>query len=308
MKLVTYETEAGPKLGAVHEGKVADLAALAGEGARARFFGSARAFLQGGDEAIATAKAILSAAARGEATASWPAVDTLRLEAPVPDPGKILALAGNYREHVREGGGPVVPKESQVPSVFIKPATCVIGTGKAIRQPGPICTSADYEAELGVVIGATCHNVTPGEALGFVAGYLNFDDVSGRRLNIDIAREITPRTGFFDWLNGKWFDTFAPMGPFLVLKDEVPDPQRLDITLWVNGQVRQSATTADMIFTVAETVAWISQFVTLQPGDVIATGTPSGVGAATGSFLQVGDVVEMEITGLGVLRNTVAPA
>lgn len=307
MKLVTYQTEVGPKLGAVHEGRVADLAALAGEGAKAKCFRSARAFLQGGDQAIAAAKEILSMAATGEARVSWPALDRLKLKAPIPDPGKILALAGNYREHVREGGGAVVPKARQVPNVFIKPATCVIGTGEAIRQPGPICTSVDYEAELGVVIGSTCRNVTAGEALRFVGGYLNFNDVSGRRLNIDVAREVTPRTRFFDWLNGKWFDTFAPMGPFLVLKDEVPDPQGLDITLWVNGQVRQKANTADMVFTVAETMAWISQFVTLQPGDIIATGTPSGVGATTGTFLQVGDVVEMEITGLGVLRNTVAP-
>ncbi len=308
MKLVTYELEAGPKLGAVHEGRVADLAALAGEGTGAKFFRSARCFLQGGQQALAAAKEILSVAIAGDATATWEALDALKLKAPVPDPGKILALAGNYREHVREGGGTVIRKEQQVPCVFIKPATCAIGTGEAICQPGPICTSVDYEAELGVVIGATCHNVTVGEALRYVAGYLNFNDISGRKLNIDVPRQITPRTRFFDWLNGKWFDTFAPMGPFLVLKDEVPDPQTLDITLWVNGQVRQSATTADMVFTVAELVAWISQFVTLQPGDVIATGTPSGVGATTGSFLQVGDVVEMEITGLGVLRNTVAPA
>jgi len=307
MKLVTYETRVGLNLGAVHEGKVADLAALGGEGDRYRVFCSARSFLENGSQAIEAAKEIVCAAASRGATTSWPAVDALKIKAPVPDPGKILALAGNYRAHIREGGGTVIAKKRQVPSVFIKPATCVIGTGEVIRQPGPICTSVDYEAELGVVIGSRCHKVTAEKALDRVAGYLNFNDVSGRKLNIDVPRETTARTGFFDWLNGKWFDTFAPMGPFLVLKGEVPDPQGLNITLRVNGQVKQSATTADMIFTVAETVAWISQFVTLQPGDIIATGTPSGVGASTGTFLQAGDVVEMEITGLGVLRNTVAP-
>ncbi len=307
MKLVTYEDAGKLKLGAVAEGRVADLAALAGPGERASYFCCARCFLEAGDAAIVAARDLLAGAAGR--TAGWPALGSVKLKAPIPDPRKILALAGNYREHIREGGHEDVSivKEAKVPDVFVKPVTCVIGPDEPVRLPGPICTAVDYEAEMGAVIGRTCKNVTAERALDYVAGYLNFNDVSGRRLNIDVPREITPRTRFFDWLNGKWFDTFAPMGPYLVLKDEVPDPQCLPIELRVNGQVRQKATTGDMIFSVAETVAWISQFVTLEPGDVIATGTPSGVGATTETYLKAGDVVEMEVKGLGVLRSPIAP-
>lgn len=307
MKLVTYEVDKQLKLGAVLGDRVADLAGLAGGRDASRYFRSARSFLEAGGEAIAAAEALVADAAAGGVT-SWPELSGLKLKAPVPDPRKILALAGNYREHIREGGGTVIPKERQVPQVFIKPVTCIIGTEEGIRLPGPICTSVDYEAELGVVIGKTCHYVRVDDALDHVAGYLNFNDISGRKLNVDVSREVTARTSFFDWLNGKWFDTFAPMGPVLVLRDEIPDPQALDLQLRVNGQIRQQASTGDMIFNVAETVAWISQFVTLEPGDIIATGTPSGVGSATKTFLRVGDVVEMEISGLGVLRNTVIPS
>ncbi len=305
MKLVTFDA-GGPRLGLVYNGRVVDLAALAPDDTTREAFCCARCFLAAGDAAVAAAKRVTETAVAQGMAASWPALDQVTLLAPVPDPRKILALAGNYRKHLREGGGTVSRKENMVPNVFIKPVTTVAAPGQAIRLPGPICTSVDYEAELGVVISSPCYRVSVESALDHVAGYLNFNDVSGRSLNIDVPRETSPRTAYFDWLNGKWFDTFAPMGPMLVLKDEVPDPQSLSLALRVNGQVRQSASTADMIFGVAETVAWISRFVTLEPGDVIATGTPSGVGVTTGTFLQPGDVVEMEISGLGILRNPVS--
>jgi len=306
MKLVTLAAPDGSRLGALRDGRVADLAALAARGDAAAYVTDMLAFLRGGEAARSAVARLLDAAERD--AAAWRPLAELRLLAPVANPRKILALAGNYQEHIREGGLAVQPKAQMAPQVFIKPVTCLIGPEEAIRLPGPICTAVDYEAELGVVIGRAGRNVPVDRAIDHVAGYLNFNDVSGRRLNIEVPREITPRTGFFDWLNGKWFDTFAPIGPWLALKDEVPDPQALDLELRVNGQVRQRASTADMVFGVAETVAWLSQFVTLEPGDLIATGTPSGVGAATGTFLQPGDVVEMEITGLGRLRNRVAPA
>ena len=173
---------------------------------------------------------------------------SVNIKAPILDPRKIFALAGNYREHIREGGGEVVPKEQQVPQVFVKPVTTIIGLNDEIRLPGPICTSVDYEGELGIVIGRRCHYVDAAEALDYVAGYINFNDVSGRKLNISAERKPMPRTPFFDWLNGKWFDTFAPTGPFLVLKDEIEDPHALDLELRVNGEVRQTASTGDMIF------------------------------------------------------------
>jgi len=306
MKLVTFDAN-GPRLGLVHEGRVVDLAALADDDTTRAAFSSVRCFLAAGQEAIAAAQRLVEAADSSGLAGSWPPLDAVGLMAPVPDPRKILALAGNYREHLREAGGTVVPKERMVPNVFIKPVTTVAGPGDPIRLPGDICTSVDYEGELGVVIGKTCRHVSPDAALDYVAGYLNVNDVSGRALNIDTPREPNARSAFFDWLNGKWFDTFAPMGPMLVLKDEVPDPQSLSLQVRVNGQIRQSASTADMIFGVAEIVAWISRFVTLEPGDVIATGTPSGVGATTGTYLEAGDVVEVEISGLGVLRNPVSP-
>jgi len=306
MKLVTFDAD-GPRLGLVHGGRVGDLAALADDETTRRVFCCARCFLAAGDTAVAAARRLLEVAESDGLVDSWPTLDAVRLMAPVPDPRKILALAGNYREHLREGGGTVTPKERMAPNVFIKPVTAVAGPGEAIRLPGPICTSVDYEGELGVVIGSTCYRVSVESALEHVAGYVNFNDVSGRTLNIDVPRETSARTAYFDWLNGKWFDTFAPMGPMLVLKDEVPDPQSLSLETRVNGQIRQSANTADMIFGVAEIVAWISQFLTLEPGDVIATGTPSGVGATTGTYLQPGDIVEVEISGLGVLRTPVSP-
>ena len=305
MRLVTYD-DGGPRLGLVREGRVADLAALADDETTRLAFSGARSFLAAGDTAIAAARRVMREAEDHGMVPSWPALEAVRLMAPVPDPRKILALAGNYREHLREGGGVAVPKERMVPNVFIKPVTTIVGPGEAIRLPGPLCTTVDYEGELGVVIGSTCHRVSVAAALDHVAGYLNVNDVSGRSLNIDVPREASARTAYFDWLNGKWFDTFAPMGPMLVLRDEVPDPQSLRLELRVNDQVRQSANTSEMIFGVAETVAWISQFVTLEPGDIIATGTPSGVGATTGTFLQPGDVVELEISGLGLLRNPVS--
>ncbi|MHB1294963.1 MAG: fumarylacetoacetate hydrolase family protein [Anaerolineae bacterium] len=309
MKLVMYERDEQVALGAIYQDRVANLEALAlAKGAQTDWFCCTVCFLEGGTKALALAEALLAEAAQEGTYTAWPALREVTLKAPVPAPGKILALAGNYGEHIREGGGQAAAKDTMVPQVFIKPATCLVGPEEEIRLPGPICTSVDYEGELGVVIGRQCHNVPAHDAMAYVGGYLVVNDVSGRRLNIAAPREMTPRAAYFDWLNGKWFDTFAPMGPYLALKDEVPDPQALQLTTRVNGQVRQQTGTEDMLFTVPEIVAWISQFVTLEPGDVIATGTPAGVGATTGTFLQAGDVVEVEITGLGVLRNRVAPA
>jgi 2,4-didehydro-3-deoxy-L-rhamnonate hydrolase len=262
------------------------------------------AFLAAGDGGRDLAAGVVEWALHRRDPAHVHAASELRLLAPVPRPPKLLCLAGNYAEHWREGGNEAPPRARHTPEVFIKPVTTIVGPDAPIRLPGPLCTAVDYEGELAAVIGRTASNVAPEHALDYVAGYANFNDVSGRRLTIDVPREPTARTGWFDWLNGKWFDTFGPFGPYLVI-DEVADPQALAIETRVNNVVRQQATTAAMIFGVAETIAWISRFVTLQPGDVIATGTPSGVGATTNSFLQAGDVVEVEVAGLGVLRNPV---
>jgi 2,4-didehydro-3-deoxy-L-rhamnonate hydrolase len=307
MKLATFvRPTGGERLGAVIEGGMVDLvaAAEASGNAAVRAMADALAFLAAGGAGRDQAAGVVDWASRRHDPAHVLTAGDLRLLAPIPRPPKLLCLAGNYAEHWREGGKDAPPKSRHTPEVFIKPVTTIVGPDAPIRLPGPLCTAVDYEGELAAVIGRTASNVAPEHALDYVAGYANFNDVSGRRLTIDVPREPTARTGWFDWLNGKWFDTFGPFGPYLVI-DEVADPQALAIETRVNNVVRQQATTAAMIFGVAETIAWISRFVTLQPGDVIATGTPSGVGATTNSFLQAGDVVEVEVAGLGVLRNPV---
>lgn len=303
-------TQAGSeRLGVLDGAGIVDLAAASlarGDGDATRVSG-ALALLQAGEAGLGFAGELVEWASARREPAFVLAPDRVRLTAPVPRPPKILCMAGNYSEHWREGGLDAPVKQRSAPEIFIKPVTAIVGPDEPIRLPGPICTAVDYEGELAAIIGHTAKNVPAERALRYVAGYANFNDVSGRRLTIDVPREVTPRTRYFDWSNGKWFDTFGPLGPYLAA-DEIADPQSLPIQTRVNGAVRQNATTADMIFTVAELVAWISRFVTLQPGDVIATGTPSGVGSSTETFLGPGDTVEVEVAGLGVLRNTVVAA
>ncbi|RPI61622.1 MAG: FAA hydrolase family protein, partial [Planctomycetaceae bacterium] len=160
------------------------------------------------------------------------------------------------------------------------------------------------EIELAVVIGKTCRRVAPGDALDYVAGYTIANDVSARNCTHAEGRTKRPKDDFFDWLHGKWGDGFCPLGPYLVTADEVGDPQRLGLELSVNGDVRQKSDTSQMIFDVAELIAFCSQIMTLLPGDVIATGTPSGVALATGKYLTGGDVITCRIEKLGELTNT----
>ena len=187
----------------------------------------------------------------------------MRLRAPVPKPGKIVAIGLNYRDHAAESGQPI-PEE---PILFAKFANSVIGPGEAIQIPRAT-DRADYEAELGVVIGRTAREVARDDALSVVAGYTCVNDVSARDLQLRVSQ----------WTRGKAIDTFLPMGPWLVTPDEIPDPGHLAIRCVLNGDVMQDSNTDQMIFGVAELVSFISQTITLEPGDVIATGTPPGVG------------------------------
>ncbi len=320
MKLVTYlSTEQQPRLGALlsNAGRdvILDLAVAAhtaGAAAKGRdvpdLFSSMLSFLASGQEGLSLAQAaIQQAQERGLDESEWclSASDT-RLLSPIPRPGKVLALAGNYRAHRAEGG--VVSSDPPIPEVFCKPVTSVIGPGEAVRLPGGPVVGVDYEGELGVVIGRTCSRVTAEEALSYVAGYLCVNDISGRKLDPGVERppDLLERAKFFDWLIGKWCDTFCPIGPWLVTADEVGDPDELTLVTRVNGEERQRTRTGEMIHSIARTIAWCSSLMTLEPGDIIATGTPAGVGSATGRFLQPGDTVEVEITGLGILRNPVA--
>jgi 2-keto-4-pentenoate hydratase/2-oxohepta-3-ene-1,7-dioic acid hydratase in catechol pathway len=223
---------------------------------------------------------------------------------PVPRPGKLLAVAANYQDHIRESGMAAVDKSKRVPRLFLKPATCLIGAGQALTLPN-LSRTVDWELELAVVIGKNARHVAVVDALSHVAGYAIINDISARSLDWEVTRDADPWNGFFDWLNGKWLDGFAPMGPWLLTADEVPDPQRLRIRMSVNGKLRQDASTADMIFSVAELVAFASRLMTLEPGDVIATGTPAGVGAATDTYLAAGDLMEGTIDGLGTLTTPI---
>jgi len=233
-------------------------------------------------------------------------LDEVELLVPIEAPGKLLLLAGNYAEHVVERGGTAPERAETFPYVFLKPP------GNTLTHPGdpiliPACSPnhVDWECELAVVIGATCRDVEEDEALDYVAGYTIVNDISDRKFAPNPGRKPRDRDKFFDWMHGKWHDTFCPMGPCILSAESVPDPQALSIRLTVNGEVKQDDTTAKMIFPVAAVVSFISKFVTLEPGDVISTGTPSGVGSASGTYLKAGDMVEASIGGIGTLVNPV---
>lgn len=233
-------------------------------------------------------------------------VGEVSLQMPVPAPGKLMLLAGNYSKHIEEGGGRAEERVRTFPYVFLKPPTTTLTRpGGPVRIPAASPDHIDWELELGVIIGRECKCVSEAEALDYVAGYTVVNDISDRRFRPNPGRAQREKDGFFDWLHGKWHDTFCPMGPCVLPADELLDPQQLRLTLRVNGEVEQNSSTAEMVFPVAAVVEFISSFVTLKPGDVISTGTPSGVGAAKGKFLKPGDIIEAEIENIGVLRNPV---
>lgn len=217
------------------------------------------------------------------------------LAAPVPRPGKIICIGLNYRDHAEEQGAEL-PK---APLVFSKFSNCVLPPGGTIIIP-PGSTQTDFEAELGVVIGKRATRVNKADAMDYVLGYCNFHDVS--------ARDFQFADG--QWQRGKASDTFAPFGEFIATTDEIPDPHVLGIRLRLNGETMQDSNTDQLLFDVPNLVEYLSNFITLEPGDVIATGTPPGVGFARKPpiYLKHGDVVEVEIDGLGVLKNDVAAA
>ena len=208
----------------------------------------------------------------------------------IPRPGKIVCVGLNYRDHAAEGGMDL-PK---APLLFAKWPNTLIGDGDAVVLP-PESTQVDYEAELGVVIGAKAKRVSERDALDHVAGYICVNDVSARDLQFADGQ----------WTRGKSPDTFCPVGPRLVPREEIADPQALAIRCLVNGEALQDSSTAQMIFSVAEIIAYTSQIITLEPGDLIATGTPAGVGVFRDPkvLLKDGDEVSVEIEGVGTLTN-----
>jgi 2-keto-4-pentenoate hydratase/2-oxohepta-3-ene-1,7-dioic acid hydratase in catechol pathway len=233
-------------------------------------------------------------------------VEEVRLLTPIARPPKLLLLAGNYAKHVVERGGTTAEREETFPYVFLKPpSTTLTNPGDPIVIPGSSPDHIDWECELGVVIGRHCRHVDEDEALDFVAGYTIVNDISDRKYQPNPGRKPRERDKFFDWLHGKWHDTFCPIGPCILSADALDDPQALALRLAVNGQVKQDASTAQMIFPVAAVIAFLSRLVTLEPGDIISTGTPAGVGSATGTYLKAGDHVSATIDGIGSLENPV---
>jgi 2-keto-4-pentenoate hydratase/2-oxohepta-3-ene-1,7-dioic acid hydratase in catechol pathway len=305
MRLVTYRRDDGqPRAGVVMEQVVVDLE----EGARAIGLeapSSVVALLGRGEAGLAVAWDVASAASGGQVVAI--PLEAVRLGPAVPDPPTIYLLAANYQSHIVESGAPPVNKATITPRPFIKPGTAVIGHGEPILIP-PDSDTLDYEIEIAAVIGARGRGINLEDAPSHVAGYVVFNDVSARSLNIAEGRAERNGDWFFDWLLGKWCDSFAVVGPYLVTSDEIGDPRDLEMALRVNGELRQHSAAGEMIFTVPEAIAFLSRFVTLRPGDLICMGTPGGVGAATETYLKPGDVVETTIERLGSMTNPVARA
>lgn len=283
MKLVTFSRRGYVSLGKVLGNEIIDLRA-----ADPTLPASMRELLVAGPAALGRIAAI------EPDTAPTFALADVRLEAPVL-PGKFLAIGMNYAKHADEARrlGVNVP-ETQV--WFNKQVSCVNGPYDPVHMP-KVSTSLDYEVELGVVIGRRCRHVSVEDAHRVIAGYVVCNDVSVR----DWQRRSATMT------LGKSFDTHGPIGPWIVTADEIPDPHALTVRMYVNGEVRQEARTSEMVFNVFEQIAYLSTVMTLEPGDVLATGTPSGVGVAMEppSFLKVGDVMRAEVEGVGHIENLV---
>jgi acylpyruvate hydrolase len=280
MRLVTYESGGAPAAGVLLDKEVVPVSALG------PYERSVRGLLSSLDE-----EALVDLGERAVAADERAQLDGLRLLAPVPDPQKIICLGLNYRDHAAETG----QEPPAAPLWFAKFANSLIGSGDEIVLPAAHPEYVDYEAELAVVIGRPAHRVSTEDALSRIVGAMAFNDVSARDLQLQNPL----------WTSGKAIDTFAPCGPALVTLDEIGDLQGIGLRTRINGELLQEGSTREQIFGVAEVIAWLSRTMTLVPGDIIATGTPAGVGAAKGRFLRDGDVVEVELGTLGVLTNPV---
>ena len=220
--------------------------------------------------------------------------------APPLQPSRIFCAAANYAKHASEMGTVLAAKAESRPYMFIKPGTSIIGHNENVIIPNA-SSQVDWEIELAVVMGRDAHHVSANEALDYVAGYTVINDITARDLNV---RDDYPFKT--DWFQGKCFDTFAPLGPWLVPATCIDDPQALDLRLSVNGELMQEETTGAMIFNIGEQIEYLSSVLTLKPGDVIATGTPTGVGMSRGIYLKPGDVMDASISSIGSLSNPVS--
>lgn len=250
------------------------------------------------DQSGAAAVQQFEAAARAIAEGAIAAKPLIGYRLRVPfTPRRIFAAASNYYEHAREMGTELAPREESTPYMFMKAETSVVPTLAEVRIP-PQAERVDWEVELAVVIGKPGRQIAIEDALDYVAGYTVLNDVS--------ARDLNRRTDYpfkHDWFRGKSFDTFGPLGPWLVPRSCIAEPQNLRMRLTVNGETMQDGNTSEMIFSVAEQIHYLSSILTLQPGDVIATGTPTGVGMGRGIYLKPGDVMVASIDGIGSIEN-----
>lgn len=280
MKLVTFKYQEICRVGALVDGAIVD--SLGQDNIPQNMLD----FLAKGQEALAALHQLtLSQQARIP-------LNKVKLLAPVPRPGKFLGVGLNYADHIVE----TALEKPEYPTFFTKQSSCVIGDGELIHLP-KVSDKLDYEVELAFVIGTRCRHVPVEKAHQVIAGYTLVNDVT--------VRDWQFRTP--TWMIGKSFDTHGPMGPWIVTTDEVPDPHNLNLKTWVDDELRQSSNTRHMIFNVYQMIAYLSMAMTLEPGDVISTGTPSGVGVKMSprGYMKVGQVVTIEIEGIGRLRNTV---
>ncbi|ULT57599.1 fumarylacetoacetate hydrolase family protein [Neobacillus drentensis] len=307
MKLITFAREGVSRVGVVEGNNVIDLnlayqSLLESEG-QLRYQQIAEAYvpadmnglLQGGKDSLGKAEEAVQYALKNKEDKGRKlvlSIDEVKVEAPVPNPGKMICVGHNYREHILEMGREIPP----YPVVFAKFANTVIGPQDDIPF-FPVSEQLDYEAEFAFVIGKRARNVSQEDALDYVAGYTIVNDVT--------YRDIQRRT--LQWLQGKTVEGSAPMGPWLITSDELTNPSGLEVVLTVNGEERQHTNTANLVFSVQYLVEFLSNLMTLEPGDVILTGTPGGVGFAMNpqTFLKDGDVVKIEIDQIGSLENTV---
>jgi acylpyruvate hydrolase len=281
MRLVSYTAQNEPAAGVLLDEEIVPLSSLDRPPAA-----SVRGTLEELDAAGLRRLGELAAGASERVS-----LEEVELGAPVPDPQKIICMGLNYRDHAEETGQEI----PQAPMWFAKFANSLCGSGAEIVLPAAHPDFVDYEAELALVIGRPARNVSVKDALAHIAGVMPFNDVSARDLQLQNPL----------WTSGKAIDTFAPCGPALVTLDEVDDLSGLALRTRIDGETVQEGTTANLIFGPAELLAWLSRTMTLLPGDIVATGTPAGVGAAKGRFLRDGNVVEVELDGVGTLSNPV---
>jgi 2-keto-4-pentenoate hydratase/2-oxohepta-3-ene-1,7-dioic acid hydratase in catechol pathway len=301
MRLVTFSNTAEPMLGIIEQDMLLNVAAAAAHFGAAGIPGSMLELIASGPVGMSSLRGLLEQAEAARTDPSlWMPASSTTLLAPIPRPAKnVFCVGRNYKLHIEEGararGVPVI--FPAVPEYFSKPPTAVIGPDACIRLDSRLTQQLDYEVELALIIGRKCRELSVDQAMDAVFGYTVLNDISARDL----------QKSHNQWFKGKGLDTYCPFGPSIVTADEYGDPSGKRITLRVNGKIRQDSNTRDLLFNCATIVSVLSAGLTLEPGDIIATGTPSGValGMTPQAWLVDCDVVEAEVEGIGILRNTV---